>query len=396
MSRRVQRVRTKTIGLMLEKEITFDRFVRGLLIGIGVVLAVCLLRYLSGVLIPFFVGWLIAYLLYPVVAFFQYKCHLRSRILSIIITMALVFSALTGLVVLAVPPTIAEGSRLMALLADMAREWLGNNTMADRLTAFAQDGMVTDRMRELMSLDSVSEAVSAVFAYMWELVSGTFGFLMGLLGMMVIFLYTVFLLFDYEKISSGWINLIPGRFRSPMRQLVSDVERNMNAYFRGQCLIAMLVGILFSIGFLIVGLPMAIGLGLFIGVLNLVPYLQIVGILPAMLCVALRSMDTGENFWLILLWCFIVFLVVQGLQDMVLTPRIMGHQMGLRPAVILLSLSVWGALLGFIGLFVALPLTTLCLSYYRRFVLKEADERWIVEPSDRKRQQAKRETQGKK
>lgn len=381
---------------MLEKEITFDRFVRGLLVAAAVAAGVWLLRYLSGVLIPFFVGWLIAYLLYPIVAFFQYKCHLRSRILSIIVTMILVLAALTGLVVLVVPPTISEGSRLVGLLADMAREQMGNSAIADQLTAFAQKDLVSDRMHELMSLDSVSEAVSAVFAYVWEMISGTFGILMGVLGSMIVFLYTIFLLFDYEQVSAGWINLVPRRFRPTMRQLVNDVERNMNAYFRGQCLIALLVGILFAIGFKIVGLPMAVGLGLFIGVLNLVPYLQIVGILPAMLCVALRSMDTGESFWLILLWCFIVFLVVQGLQDMVLTPRIMGHQMGLRPAVILLSLSVWGALLGFIGLFIALPLTTLCLSYYRRYVLKEADERWIVESSAQKRKRKAREAQDKK
>ena len=234
---------------MLEKEITFDRFVRGLLVAAAVAAGVWLLRYLSGVLIPFFVGWLIAYLLYPIVAFFQYKCHLRSRILSIIVTMILVLAALTGLVVLVVPPTISEGSRLVGLLADMAREQMGNSAIADQLTAFAQKDLVSDRMHELMSLDSVSEAVSAVFAYVWEMISGTFGILMGVLGSMIVFLYTIFLLFDYEQVSAGWINLVPSRFRPAMRQLVNDVERNMNAYFRGQCLIALLVGILFAIGF---------------------------------------------------------------------------------------------------------------------------------------------------
>lgn len=380
---------TDTIRIMLEKEITFDRFVRGMLVAGGVALAVCLLRYLSVVLIPFFVGWLIAYLLYPVVKFFQYRCHLRSRILSIIVTMALVLAVLTGLVLLVVPPTISEGMRLVTLLADMIREWLGNVSFADQLTSYVQQHEVTEHVNELMSLDSISEAASAVVSYVWGLVSHTFGILMGLFGTMVVFLYTIFLLMDYERVSAGWINLVPRRFRPYARQMMNDVERNMNAYFRGQCLIALLVGILFSIGFLIVGLPMAIGLGMFIGVLNLIPYLQIIGILPAMLCVGLRSVETGENFWLVLLWCFIVFLVVQGLQDMVLTPRIMGHQMGLRPAVILLSLSVWGALLGFLGLFIALPLTTLCLSYYRRYVLKEADERWIVDTPEQKRKRKK-------
>lgn len=374
---------------MLEKEITFDRFVRGLLVFSCFALAMWLLRYLSGVLIPFCVGWLIAYMLYPVVTFFQYKCHLRNRILSIIVTMLITLAVLTGLVILVVPPTVSEGIRLVNLLADMAREQLGDTSFTDQLNTFARERQIPDPLSKLIGLDSVKEAVPVIFSYVWSLISGTFGFLVGLFGMVVIFLYTVFLLMDYEMIVNGWTNMIPRRFRSYAKQLMGDVERNMNAYFRGQCIIALLVGILFSIGFLIVGLPMAIGLGLFIGVLNLVPYLQILGILPAMLCVALRSMDTGENFWLVLLWCFVVFLVVQGLQDMVLTPRIMGHQMGLRPAVILLSLSVWGALLGFIGLFIALPLTTLCLSYYRRFVLKEADERWLIEKTSQQTRKRK-------
>ena len=81
--------------------------------------------------------------------------------------------------------------------------------------------------------------------------------------------------------------------------------------------------------------------------------------------------ETGQSFWVILLCALAVFAVVQTIQDMYLTPRIMGHAMGLNPAIILLALSVWGSLLGFIGLIIALPLTTLCLSYYKRFILKE-------------------------
>ena len=145
----------------------------------------------------------------------------------------------------------------------------------------------------------------------------------------------------------------------------------MNSYFRGQSLIALIVGILFSIGFLIIDFPLAIGLGLFIGLLNLVPYLQLIGLIPTIALALMKSLETGQSFWVILLMALAVFAVVQTIQDMYLTPRIMGKVMGLNPAVILLSLSIWGSLLGFIGLIIALPLTTLCLSYYRRFVLKE-------------------------
>ena len=181
---------------------------------------------------------------------------------------------------------------------------------------------------------------------------------------------------DYEELSDGWIKLVPKRNRKVAAKLVEDVQHGMNSYFRGQALVAFLVGILFSIGFLIIDFPLAIGLGLFIGFLNLVPYLQAVGFIPTILLAWLKANDTGESFWFILLTAIIVFIVVQSIQDAILVPKIMGKLMGLNPAVILLSLSVWGSLMGMIGLIIALPLTTLILSYYRQFI--ERDERKVT------------------
>lgn len=145
----------------------------------------------------------------------------------------------------------------------------------------------------------------------------------------------------------------------------------MNRYFRGQALVAFCVGILFSIGFLIIDFPMAIALGLFIGALNMVPYLQIIGFLPTVILAILKAADTGENFWVILAGALVVFIVVQAIQDGFLVPRIMGKITGLNPAIILLSLSIWGSLLGMLGMIIALPLTTLMLSYYQRFIINK-------------------------
>lgn len=133
---------------------------------------------------------------------------------------------------------------------------------------------------------------------------------------------------------------------------------------------ALIVGVLFAIGFRIVGLPMGITVGLFIGLLNLVPYLQTIGIIPVTLLALIQSAETGTNFWIIIGGCAIVFVVVQTTQDMFLVPKIMGKAMGLNPAVILLSLSVWGSLLGMAGMIIALPVTTLLISYYKRFVVR--------------------------
>ena len=134
---------------------------------------------------------------------------------------------------------------------------------------------------------------------------------------------------------------------------------------------ALCVGILFSIGFLIIDFPLAIGLGLFIGVLNLVPYLQIIGFIPTVVLAILKAADTGGNFWLILAAALAVFAIVQAIQDGFIVPRVMGKITGLNPAIILLSLSVWGSLMGMLGMIIALPLTTLMLSYYQRFIINK-------------------------
>ena len=151
--------------------------------------------------------------------------------------------------------------------------------------------------------------------------------------------------------------------------LLRDLDRNMNAYFRGQALVAGIVGILFAIGFQIIGLPMGIGIGLIIGVLNLVPYMQALGIPPCILLGLIQSAESGRPVWVVMLCIAAVFIIVQTIQDMVLVPKIMGNVTGMGPAWILLSLSIWGSLLGFVGMIIALPLTTLLVSYYKRFVL---------------------------
>ena len=113
---------------------------------------------------------------------------------------------------------------------------------------------------------------------------------------------------------------------------------------------------------------MAIVLGLFIGLLNMVPYLQLISLIPSTLLCLVCSVDSDVDFWSIWWATMAVYIIVQCIQDLFLTPKIMGKAMGLNPAIILLSLSVWGTLLGFIGLIIALPLTTLLLAYYDQYI----------------------------
>lgn len=356
---------------MLEKKITFDSFIRGTLIVAVIVAIILLVKRLSSVLLPFFIAWLLAYMLYPLVRFLQYKCKLRNRVFSIAVALILVLAGLTGIMFLVVPPIIDEVTKLSEYIAPLAHQYLGESGIVDSIDKFIKQFVNENSIVKLIQQNNVMDALQAGLSQVWSLIAQTLGFIVGIFTVFVVFLYMFFILLDYEKLSAGFIHLIPSEQRPFATQLLGDVEKGMNSYFRGQSLIAFIVGILFSIGFLIIDFPLAVGLGLFIGLLNLVPYLQLIGFIPTIVLALMKSIETGQNFWIILLMALAVFAVVQAIQDLYLTPRIMGHVMGLNPAVILLSLSIWGSLLGFIGLIIALPLTTLCFSYYSRFVLKE-------------------------
>ncbi|MBR0274212.1 MAG: AI-2E family transporter [Bacteroidaceae bacterium] len=359
---------------MFKQPITFDSFIRGALIVLSLVGVGLLINRLSSVLLPFFIAWLLAYLIFPLVRFLQYRCRLRFRTLSILVAFIIVLAVITGILLLIIPPIVKEFSKVGGLFSQYADRFLGGTGLIPYIQQFLDQygSQYQKSLPDLLQERSLIDAVQSMLTQLWGAIYQTVDFAIGMVGSLIVLLYMFFILQDYELITSGWVQMLPKGSRPFAEQLTEDVEKGMNSYFRGQGLVAFCVGVLFSIGFVIVGFPLAVGLGMFMGFLNLVPYLQTLGFVPMVLLALLEAADTGENFWWILLPAVIVVAVVQVFQDMVLVPKIMGSAMGLNPAVILLSLSVWGSLLGFIGLIIALPLTTLLISYYKRFVLEES------------------------
>ena len=355
---------------MEQKKITFDSFVRGFLAVIVIAAIIMLLNRLSAVLLPFFLAWLIAYLLFPLVKFFQYKCRMKFRILGILSTFLVVGAVLTGLMILVIPPVIDEAIRVK----ELAEMFITNNenlrNIPDLIEDFIHEHLTEEDIKALITQEGFIDTVKQSLPKIWNILAQSLNILSSMFSLTMVVLYTLFILLDYEDISNGGISLLPRRYRPIARRLVADVGQGMNLYFRGQGLVATCVGVLFSIGFLIIDFPMAIGLGLFIGLLNMVPYLQLVGFIPTILLAVVKAADTGESFWMIMLSALIVFAVVQTIQDTILTPKIMGHVTGLNPAIILLSLSIWGSLLGILGMVIALPMTTLLVTYYQRYVIK--------------------------
>jgi predicted PurR-regulated permease PerM len=345
------------------------------LVTLAVMVALYLLiRRLSGVLLPFLLSFVVAYMLAPIVNFFQHTCRLKSRVLSVLVTIISVVGVLTGAIAAIVPLINRQAKALSVSVKNYLSQYQDIEFLSPELNEQLKQIIQNMDINTLLQSEGVQQGAQKILQFLGEGLWAIGNSIMGLAVAFISLLYIIFLLIDYEKITQNWHKYIPEKIRGSLQMLLHDLDRNMNAYFRGQALVAGIVGILFAIGFQIIGLPMGIGIGLFIGVLNLVPYMQALGIPPCILLGLIQSAETGRPVWVVMLCIAAVFIIVQSIQDMVLVPKIMGDVTGMGPAWILLSLSIWGALLGFVGMIIALPVTTLFVSYYKRFVLHMTDD----------------------
>ena len=353
----------------MSKEITFDKFIRWAGIVTLVIAVLYITNYLSGVLLPFFIAWFFAYLLYPVVKFIENKLHVKVRALSILLAMGAAIAIVGGVIWLIIPPMIDQFDKLGEVLTRWVHQTTHTNNLTMLIKEWIQDNQTT--IERILKSKDFTDALKTTMPKVFSVVSQTATVLMSIVASMITLLYMFFILLDYETLTANWVRIFPKKNRPFWSALMKDVERELNNYIRGQGLVALCMGIMFCIGFTIIGFPMAIGLGILIGIMDLVPYLHTFALIPTAFLAMLKAADTGQNFWLVFGLAILVFCVVQVITDMVVTPKIMGKAMGLNPAILLLSLSVWGALLGFLGLIVALPLTTLIIAYWQRYVTKE-------------------------
>ncbi len=353
----------------MSKPITFDRFVRMAGIALLVLAVLWLVNYLSSVLIPFVVAWLLAYLLYPGVKFVENRLHVRIRALSIIITLVAVVSVIGLILYLIIPPMIDQFEKLYIILTHWLHETTHTNSVSEWLSQVLAHNQ--HRIEAFFRSADFTAMMKSATPKVFSVLGQTANIIISIVASLITLLYMFFILMDYEYLTANCIRIFPPKVRPFWRSLMGDVERELNNYIRGQSAVAACMGVMFCIGFSILDFPMAIGLGILIGLMDLVPYLHTFALIPTAFLAMLKAADTGQNFWVVFGLAVGLFCLVQVITDMVVTPKIMGKAMGLNPAVLLLSLSVWGSILGFIGLIVALPLTTIIIAYWQRYVTRE-------------------------
>ena len=227
----------------------------------------------------------------------------------------------------------ANGNRIMV----MVREWIQEYLPQIRHYLNSADFTAT-----------IKNSIPKLFSFLGQ----TASIVISIIASFITLLYLFFILLDYERLVKNFIRIFPKGQRPFWTDLMQDVEVELNNYIRGQGLVGLTMGIL-------------------IGVLTLIPYMHALAFIPMIFLSLIKAVDTGQNFWVVFGTATLVFAIIQLICDLIVTPKIMGKAMNLNPAILLLSLSVWGSLLGFIGLIIALPLTTLIIAYWKRYVTKE-------------------------
>ena len=379
------------------REFTFDRIARMLVLSVLILLIYVAVQAIWSVILPFLLAGIFAYVMMPLVRFFQYTLRLRSRGLSVILTLLLLGAVVYLAVIFIIPSINAEIEKTLQVISGYSSgQDILTMILPRNIRNYLNGGLRWGNFPQQLSFEKVLENVKLLLDQVGGIINSTLSIFSWGLVFLIGFIYFVFILLDFENLARGFISLFPKTLRPTIRTISMDLDRYMNNYFRGQALIAISVGILLSIGFNIIGLPLATAMGIFIGILNFIPYMQALGIIPLGLASLLMAAQTGENAFVCMLLAYGVLMIVQIIQDMIIVPHIMGQTMGMRPSLILLVLSIWGYLLGFFGMLIALPITMFIYSLYMRYVLQDEEyiEQMRLQEEKHKAKQSRRKKRG--
>lgn len=313
-----------------------------------------LLYFLAPILTPFLIGILLAYLVNPIVNLLM-RLHLPRILAVIIVFLVLVFS-ITLLVLLVIPLIQVQVEHLMEAIPNLLL-WVQETVMPLVKEHFGNNDFINiDSLKDQLSQNWTKAGGVAGWIVATVLHSG-FKILHTLFDILLILVVTFYLLYDWEKVIKGLHNLLPRKYEPTIVKLVTECNSVLGAFFRGQLLVMLTLGIFYSIGLSVVGLKVGVIIGVMVGLLSIIPYLGIVvGIITASIA-AFVQFGTLVSITPVLL----VFAVGQMLDGMLITPKLVGDRIGLHPVAVIFAVLAGGVLFGFFGVLLALPVASIIM-----------------------------------
>lgn len=315
------------------------------------------------IMVPFIFAFFLAYILNPMVQYVENKKVPRS--FAILIVYMIVFSLLTGTVIFGVPLLINELNKLGHAIPVLAGEI--NNIIKrvdNRYSSFVMPDVIKsiigERIRDVES--GLVEVVRAGTTTVVNLLSY-------LICLIVAPVFAFYILKDFGRIRDAFELTIPRNYRSDVMAIIRDFDEIISGFIRGHLVISAIVGTLTGVGMYFIGADFYLIIGITAAIAELIPYIgPFITSVPAIALALLVSKQTA-------VYAVIVILIVQQLENSVISPKILGHNLGLHPLVIIFALLAGGELMGFIGLLIGVPLAASIKVALRYIYLKLVDEK---------------------
>ncbi|HMW96792.1 MAG TPA: AI-2E family transporter, partial [Flavobacteriales bacterium] len=244
---------------MTDRPFTLDRLVRS--VGTLLVLAALLwlLWYLRAVLVPFFIALLLAYLLEPLVRLVRRR--VKNHTVAVLITLTGIFLLTVSLLLVIIPQITAETRHFARLMTEQMPAWQAEAEHLPWVRRMLEQLSSVD-VQSYLTGESLARLAQKVLPGFWQGINNVFGWLLGLAGAITTLIYLVFMLIDQEDVSAHWRNMVPEKYRDLVAGLATDLGEAMEVHFRGQMKIALILSVIYTIGFWLVGLPLSVVLGL--------------------------------------------------------------------------------------------------------------------------------------
>ena len=342
-------------------------------IAIGAFGLIYLLYQVRAVAIPVMLGFSLAYLLHPAIDGLTARKVPRSLAILMIF---FIFVTLLSLFLLFLIPAIntelhqfaARIPQYRVSLEERVLPWLADvyevETKEDVRGIFVE---YLDSLRQ-----SAPRAMPAVGNFLKSAFTGTLSFIFALFSVMLIPVFAVYFAYDYPRIVERLKSLVPPRYKANVFRIVGRVDRAVASFVRGQLTVVTILAAMYSVGLSLVGIEMAVFIGVVAGFFNMVPYLGVFTGLILGLSMAFLNFTS----WWVVLGVIAVFGIGNTIDAVLITPKIVGDRVGLRPVVVIISLLAFGQLFGFLGVLIAVP-TTAALAV----LLTEAADWWRASPA---------------
>ena len=392
----------------MEKQKIFENvWIRALAILFAFALFFTLCYFLKGILISFFLAFTVAYIFDPAVDFIAERKIIlaKTRVprgLSVAILLTFVFLVMGGLLTYTVPKTVTGIQRVGTALKEQYPKYqekvgkvieeYGDTEVGIFLKSKLQiqatdENEINDgkpqKVKEVSTKESVDAkygipdpvlkmkkyvpaAMNFVLGIVKNVFYSTFGFFGIVMNVVVFGVVMVYLLKDFDLAMSKGEELLPASKKEKISGIISKIDGNLKAFFRGQMAVCAILSIIYGIGLTVIGIPMSFLLALVGGFGNMIPYVGIgLGLIPAIILAFIQFQDFTH-----ILLVVMVFGIGQLLEGTVMTPKIVGDKLGLHPVAIILAILICSQILGFLGLLLAVPIASVVKVFIDEGILR--------------------------